>query len=150
LTHSGASVRAMQESDHDQWLVLWRAYQVFYKTSISDLISRESWRRMLDSEEPTFGAIAFDGDELLGFAHWILHRSNWALEDFCYLEDLYVGEESRGLGVGRLLIEHVFAESKKAGCSRVYWLTHETNKPAMLLYNQVANRSGFIHYEKII
>jgi hypothetical protein len=31
---------------------------------------------------------------------------------------------------------------------RVYWQTHETNARAMVLYNQVAERSGFLVYRK--
>jgi hypothetical protein len=32
----------------------------------------------------------------------------------------------------------------------VYWLTHETNKDAMLLYDRIADRSGFLQYRKIL
>ena len=35
-----------------------------------------------------------------------------------------------------------------AGCSRVYWLTHEANADAIVLYEKVAERSGFIQYRK--
>ena len=35
-------------------------------------------------------------------------------------------------------------------CSRVHWLTHETNTDAMLLYDRIADRSGFIQYRKIL
>ncbi len=80
--------------------------------------------------------------------HWIFHRSNWSIGNYCYLQDLYVNEQHRGQGTGRLLIEHVYAEAKMAECSRVYWLTHETNKTAMRLYDQVAERSGFVQYKK--
>jgi len=66
------------------------------------------------------------------------------------LQDLYVREDSRGTGVGRVLIEHVYEEAKRAGCSRVYWLTHETNAQAMLLYERMAERSGFVQYKKTL
>ncbi len=44
--------------------------------------------------------------------------------------------------------KHVCAEASRQGCSRVYWLTHETNATAMRLYDRVAERSGFIQYRK--
>ena len=34
-------------------------------------------------------------------------------------------------------------------CSRVWWLTHETNADAMKLYDKVADRSGFVQYRKL-
>jgi hypothetical protein len=30
----------------------------------------------------------------------------------------------------------------------VYWLTHNTNAQARILYDQVADNPGFIHYSK--
>jgi hypothetical protein len=32
----------------------------------------------------------------------------------------------------------------------VYWQTHETNQTAMLLYDRIAERSGFLVYRKIL
>ena len=37
-----------------------------------------------------------------------------------------------------------------AGASRVHWLTHETNDTARLLYDRIADRSGFIQYRKLL
>jgi GNAT superfamily N-acetyltransferase len=68
------------------------------------------------------------------------------LQEICYLQDLFTVPEARGKGVGRALIEHVYAEARKRGWARVYWHTHETNAEAQVLYNKVAERSGFIVY----
>ncbi len=140
--------RALAAADYEIWLPLWKGYQSFYKASLSDEVTRESFRRMLDPAEPTFGALAVQGELVIGMVHWIFHRSNWSIGDYCYLQDLYVSEQNRGLGTGRLLIEHVYTEARTAGCSRVYWLTHETNRTAMLLYDRVAERPGFVEYVK--
>jgi GNAT superfamily N-acetyltransferase len=66
----------------------------------------------------------------------------------CYLQDLYTDQTTRGKGVGRALIEAVYAAAKAAGSPRVYWMTHETNLTAMKLYDKVAERSGFVQYRK--
>ena len=143
------SIRPVSAHDHAAWLPLWQDYQLFYKAQIPDNVSRESFRRMLDPGEPTFGALAFDRDHAIGLVHWIFHRSNWTIGDYCYLQDLYVRPENRGHGVGRKLIEHVYSEAQKAGCSRVYWLTQESNATARVLYDRLAERTGFIQYTKI-
>jgi GNAT superfamily N-acetyltransferase len=67
-----------------------------------------------------------------------------------YLQDLFVSPEARGSGVGRKLIEYVYALARAAGCSRVHWLTHETNTDAMLLYDRIADRSGFVQYRRAL
>ena len=88
--------------------------------------------------------------ELLGLAHYLFHRSTISIAPTCYLQDLFTKESTRGKGVGRKLINAVYEQAKLAGSSRVYWLTHESNITAMKLYDQVAERSGFVVYRKAI
>ena len=109
-----------------------------------------TWQRFLDPAEPTNAALAWVDGEAVGMVHWIYHRSNWSVENSCYLQDLYVDGQQRGLGIGRMLIEHVYAQAAAAGCAKVHWLTHETNATAISLYEQVAERPGFIQFRKQI
>ena len=94
------------------------------------------------------GLVAESGGELLGLTHYLYHRSTTLIEPVCYLQDLFTAEAARGKGVGRALIERVYREAKAAGCSRVYWQTHETNATARTLYDKVAAHYGFIVYRK--
>jgi GNAT superfamily N-acetyltransferase len=66
------------------------------------------------------------------------------------LQDLFTDQEFRGGGIGRRLIEAVYAAAAEEGASRVYWLTHETNSQATALYDQVADRTGFVQYRKLL
>jgi len=63
---------------------------------------------------------------------------------------MFTTEDARGQGVGKALINGVYDKAKIAGCNRVYWQTHETNATAMRLYDQVADKSGFVVYRKAI
>lgn len=143
-------IKAVTESDFDIWLPLWKGYQRFYEVDIPEPVTRETWRRFSDPVEPLHAALAFVGERALGLAHTIYHRSTWTTGDYCYLQDLFVGDDARGLGVGRALIEHVYADAKRRGAPRVYWSTHETNHSAMQLYDRIADRSGFILYRKLL
>lgn len=69
-------------------------------------------------------------------------------EFYCYLQDLFVQTDNRAKGCGKSLIEAIYAEAHKKNCSRVYWLTQETNYQARILYDQVAINTGFIQYRK--
>lgn len=64
-----------------------------------------------------------------------------------YLQDLYTSEEARGVGVARALIQEVASRARKAGASRCYWLTEESNAVARVLYEKVAKYNGFIRYD---
>jgi len=87
---------------------------------------------------------------LLGLAHYLFHRSTISIEPNCYLNDLFTSEDARGKGVGRALLLEFYDRARKAGNARVYWLTHETNATARLLYDKVADNTGFIVYRKIL
>ena len=47
----------------------------------------------------------------------------------CYLQDLYADPEVRGRGVGRALIEAIYAAADAEGAQGVYWLTQDFNAP---------------------
>jgi GNAT superfamily N-acetyltransferase len=89
---------------------------------------------------------AYVDGRLCGLVHYLFHRSCWTIGNYCYLQDLFVAEDARNLGVGRALILAVEARARAAGASRVYWHTHETNARARGLYDQLAERPGFIEY----
>ncbi|MDF9617715.1 GNAT family N-acetyltransferase [Pseudomonas entomophila] len=142
------TLRPVGANDQAAWLPLWNAYLKFYETELADAISTSTWQRLLDPNEPTHSALAWVDGKAVGMVNFIYHRSNWSIENSCYLQDLYVDSEVRGLGIGRQLIEHVYATAKAAGCIKVHWLTHETNATAIGLYEQVAERPGFIQFRK--
>jgi GNAT superfamily N-acetyltransferase len=142
------NVRALRADERAAWEPLWQGYLTFYKATIADEVTSLTWARLHDPAEPMHVLGAFEGDVLLGIVHYIFHRSTWTVGPYVYLQDLFTVAESRGKGVGRALINAVYDKAAEAGASRVYWLTHETNAEAMVLYNKVADRSGFLQYRK--
>jgi GNAT superfamily N-acetyltransferase len=147
---SQIQIRPVTAADHGAWLPLWQAYLRFYNTELADEVSHSTWQRFLDPSEPTHAALAWDGERAVGMVHFIYHRSNWSIENSCYLQDLLVSPEQRGTGVGRLLIEFVYAQAKLDGACKVHWLTHETNATAIQLYERIAERPGFIQFRKAL
>jgi GNAT superfamily N-acetyltransferase len=147
---SAVTIRAATAADFDAWLPLWRGYQTFYKTDIPHDTTLVTWQRLLSPAEPMHAALAEHDGAVVGMVHYIEHRSCWTTGNYMYLQDLFVEPAKRGLGLGRSLIEHVYAQAARRGCSRVWWLTHETNTDAMVLYDRVADKSGFIQYRKLL
>lgn len=147
---SDAIVRPAAAADYDVWLPLWRGYQAFYNTDIPHATTLVTWQRLLDPAEPMHVALAETDGRVAGLVHFIEHRSCWTTGNYMYLQDLFVDPAVRGAGLGRRLIEHVYREAAARGCSRVWWLTHEANTDAMLLYDRIADRSGFVQYRKVL
>lgn len=149
---TSATIRFVRRSDFDQWLPLWDGYNAFYgrsgATALRVEITMMTWSRFFDSYEPVHALVAESTGGLIGLVHYIFHRNTTMLGPTCYLQDLFTSEKSRGKGIGRALIEAVYEQARLAGSPRVYWHTHETNSTAMRLYDQVAERSGFVLYRQ--
>ncbi|HXQ44981.1 MAG TPA: GNAT family N-acetyltransferase [Caulobacteraceae bacterium] len=151
---SGAiTVREARPDDFDAWLPLWEGYNAFYEragpTAVPQSMTRLTWQRFFDAYEPMHALVAeAAGGRRVGFVHYVFHRHTTMVGPICYLQDLFTAADVRGQGVGRSLIEAVYARAKAAGSPRVYWQTHETNATARLLYDRLATNSGFIVYRR--
>jgi GNAT superfamily N-acetyltransferase len=147
-------IRPVLQQDFPQWKPLWDGYNSFYgrkdATALPDAITRMTWSRFFDAYEPVHALVAERDGHLLGLVHYLFHRSTTSIAPNCYLQDLFTEDAERGKGVGRALIEAVYAQARAAGTGRVYWLTHESNETAMKLYNQLADKSGFVVYRKTL
>jgi GNAT superfamily N-acetyltransferase len=143
------AIRTVGKGERVAWEPLWKGYQAFYEVALPEEATDKAWERLHDSAEPMFILGAYVEGRLTGIVHYLFHRSMWTVGNYCYLQDLFVAEEARGLGLGRALIEAVYEAARNVGASRVYWLTQESNKTARALYDKLAERSGFIQYRKV-
>ena len=89
-----------------------------------------------------------EAGEMVGIVHYLFHPVTWSITDRCYLEDLYVCEAARGAGLGRALIEAVYAASDERGADQIYWLTEDINATARRLYDRIGRLTPFIKYQR--
>jgi len=146
-------IRPLQPTDRAAWQPLWDGYNAFYDragpTALPAEVTETTWARFFDPAEPVHALVAEDEQgRLLGLVHYLYHRSTTRIELTCYLQDLFTSPEARGRGVGRALIEGVYAAAREAGIKRVYWQTHTTNAAGRALYDKVAHHVGFIVYAR--
>jgi GNAT superfamily N-acetyltransferase len=150
---AGLLVRPVEPQDFAQWLPLWRSYCLFYgrphdPAAPPDDVTMITWSRFFDVAEPVHALVAERDGQLLGLAHHIFHRNTGTIGPVCYLQDLFTGETARGAGVGRALIEAVYAAARSAGAARVYWQTQHGNAAATALYGEVAAQLAVHVYRK--
>ena len=142
------NVRQLQVGDKPAWEELLFAYLKFYETSPSDVNSELLWDRLTNPEPQIQALVAEANGVVIGIVHFHYQLSTWSETSHCYLEDLYVAEGARGKGVAKALIQQVQELAIKQGCSELFWITKESNSIARKLYDQVANLSDFVRYEK--
>ena len=142
-------IRPIARGDEAEWRRLWRAYLAFYETERSDAVYRVAFDRVTSGAPGEFrGFLALDGGRPVGLTHYLFHRHMWSVAPACYLQDLYADPEVRGRGIGRALIEAVYAAADAEGAASVYWLTQDFNATARRLYDRIGTLTPFVKYQR--
>ena len=140
-------IRDATAADEARFRALWAAYLAFYDMSLDSAVTDQTWARILDPASPMSARLAVDeAGAVLGFAVWHHHIASWHLANDLYLEDLFVDPEARGAGLGRALLDDLFALARTRGFGRIYWHTDEGNARARSLYDSYAPADGHIRY----
>lgn len=144
-------IRPVRADDEAEWRRMWCAYLAFYKTERPDEVYRSSFERLIGDQAGEFrGLIAELDGRAVGLTHYLFHRHMWSIQNCCYLQDLYADPEVRGRGIGRALIEAVYAAADAEGVASVYWLTQDFNTTARHLYDRVGELTPFIRYQRSV
>jgi GNAT superfamily N-acetyltransferase len=143
------AIRSIEAGDEAAWRALWTAYLEFYETTVPEEVYTTTFARLLSLDHPDQnGFLAVEGDTPVGLVHYIYHAHNWRIEQVCYLQDLYARPDMRGKGVGRKLIEAVYAQADADGRPSVYWMTQDFNTTARQLYDRIGTLTPFIKYSR--
>jgi len=144
---SDIEIRPLRPEDAAEWRRLWTGYLEFYKTAVPEEVYATTFSRLLGDDPQDFnGFLALVGGRPMGLVHFLFHRHCWKIENVCYLQDLYVDPQARGTGLGRKLIEAVYAAADANGTPAVYWLTQDFNTTGRRLYDRIAQVTPFIRY----
>ncbi|MEX6506679.1 N-acetyltransferase family protein [Jiella sp. M17.18] len=143
------TIRPVVAADEADWRRLWTDYLAFYETALDQAVLRSTFARLV-GEEPydPCGLLALIDGVPVGLVHYLFHRHCWRRENVCYLQDLFVAAGIRGSGIGRRLIEAVYAAADAGGCPSVYWVTQETNYQGRMLYDRIGTKTPFIKYQR--
>jgi GNAT superfamily N-acetyltransferase len=144
----GGVIRDLKPADYAAWLPLWRDYLAFYQEVLDEETMALAFKDLSSNAHGVFAFVAEQDGQLVGFVHCVPHRATWTKTSYCYLEDLFVSPDGRGGGVGRALIEAVYARADEIGSTRVYWMTDRNNTTAQMLYDKLASRMTFIQYRR--
>jgi GNAT superfamily N-acetyltransferase len=104
-----------------------------YRTSVERLIGRDDTEYLL--------AAADDGRPV-GVAQLRYRWSVWWEAEDCWLEDLYVEDSARGIGLGRALVQAALDRARERGCRRVELDVNTGNATARALYESLGFATG--------
>src|SRR5262245_52710479 len=98
----------------------------------------DTLRAQLAAPHPPFECLLAETDgEALGFALFFQTYSTWVGRPGIWLEDLFVQEAHRGLGIGRALLTRVAQLAVERGFGRLEWSVLDWNAPALAFYERL-------------
>lgn len=144
-------IRPLVIGDEPEWRRLWAQYLAFYETTVAEEVYPSTFFRLLSDDATVPRGLVAEGEgRLVGLVHYMFHPHCWRLEPVCYLQDLFADPDVRGTGVGRSLIEAVYAAADAAGAPMVYWTTQHFNATARHLYDRIGTVTPFIRYQRVL
>jgi len=84
--------------------------------------------------------IGYEGEKPVGFALFFHNFSTFTGRPGLYLEDLFVYEEYRGKGYGKVLLLYLATLAKERDCARFEWVVLDWNTPAIDFYNSLGTK----------
>jgi len=112
----------------------------FYGTSEFESLEvrvRQIQEALFSNPPTAYSLLAWDFGRLTGFASYSFLWPAVGLTRSLYLKELYVVEDARGKGIGKLLMQHLYDIAVKHDCSRVEWTTDTDNRDARQFYSEL-------------
>jgi GNAT superfamily N-acetyltransferase len=145
---SDVTIRPAEAKDELRWRELWAGYIKFYRASVPEEATANTWKQILDAKSNIAALVAVRDGTVIGICNYLFHDNTWNTKPICYLQDLYVDPNARGGGAAKALILACEEKAKEKGAFRLYWQTQEYNAAARSLYDTITPRSSFIVYRK--
>ena len=113
----------------------------YEKLSHEVVATEEKLERYLFGEEKVAEVvIGYYGEKPVGFALYVFNFSTFLAKPGIYLEDLFVLEEYRGKGFGKVLLTFLAKLARDKECGRVEWAVLDWNEPSMDFYKSLGAR----------
>ena len=128
------NVRSGEPRDVDAVLSLMRDLAEHEGLSQFFVLTSEALHQACFAQPRRIELIVAETDgEIVGYATCMLQFSPWMGRDYLFLDDLYVRDNVRGLGIGSRVLRHVGALALERGVG-VRWHVEIENRPAQKLY----------------
>ncbi len=126
--------------DFPDWLPLWDGNNMGLR---DEAVTAETWSRLTNPESPVNGLAAWEGEEMVGLVHYILHPTTGHIAPVCYMQDVYVPEHSRKKGIAKKMVKRLVSMGQSEKWARLYWLAEADNEAAQALYKTLGVKLNF-------
>ena len=140
-------IRDINKDEFNNWSDLYKSYADFYKVPMDDKILKTLWGWIHDKSHVVKGICYELEGKIVGIAHYRTMPRPIKGQYIGFLDDLFVEPDFRCQKIAQRMINHLKSLSQANNWSGIRWVTHSSNKKAKILYDKIANNSGFELYE---
>ncbi len=131
----GFSLRQAREADTGLVLEFINRLAEYEKLSHEVVATRETLKKYLFGEKKVAEVVlGYYKEKPVGFALYFFNFSTFLAKPGIYLEDLFVLDEYRGMGFGKVLLTYLAKLARDKECGRVEWAVLDWNKPSIDFY----------------
>jgi GNAT superfamily N-acetyltransferase len=139
----------LAERHRADWERHYAGYAAFYRVTQTPEMRATVWGWIIDPAHEVKALVAEDASgRALGLAHYRPFARPLSASIGCFLDDLFVAPQTRGMRVGEALIEALAALARERGWSVVRWITADDNYRARTAYDRVATRTMWSTYDR--
>ncbi|HQY21439.1 MAG TPA: GNAT family N-acetyltransferase [Ignavibacteria bacterium] len=138
LTSQKVKLRKAVRSDKKSILNLVKELAEFEKLTFLD--DKAGSRLMKDafSKDPPFRTLVAEADKkVIGYAFYFFTYSSFFAKKTLYLEDIYISEKYRNLGIGKKYFIELLKIARKNKCGRMEWVVLDWNENAIKFYEKL-------------
>tara|TARA_R110002051_G_scaffold324223_1_gene420544 strand:+ start:1341 stop:1793 length:453 start_codon:yes stop_codon:yes gene_type:complete len=135
-------IRFVQKSDLEDLVKLCELHAIYEKSNYNSTNKIENLSEHLFSEKPDLFCLVVEHlNNIIGYATYMKQFSTWESDFYIYMDCLFLTEKSRGLGLGKKLINRIKQEGGKLQCNHIQWQTPDFNIRAKKFYNRIGAKS---------
>jgi GNAT superfamily N-acetyltransferase len=132
----GLNIRVAVKADCPRLMELVHELALFERAPEEVTVTLEEFEDAGFGTKPVWKAFVAEADGMIvAFALYYVRYSTWK-GNRLYLEDLIVTEEYRGKGIGKILFDRLFQETRELGFSGMVWQVLDWNEPAINFYRK--------------
>lgn len=149
------TIRICNSEDKKEWILLNREFmkyeiqdaQFWNNTeATSDEKFSLTFEEALQNPELITLLLIQKEQEVIGFANMMTIFSVWSHGKALILDDLYIKEPFRGIGIGRIVMQYIEQFGKEHGFKRLQFQSEHTNPEAHSFYSKLGYTSETMNF----
>ncbi|WP_428230857.1 N-acetyltransferase family protein [Flavobacterium sp.] len=135
------SIRNCEPSDLPKLVILCQKHAEYEKANYSPEGKEAKLKEALFSKHPKlFCLVVATKETIVGYVSYTFDFSTWDAATFIYMDCFFLEEETRGFGIGEVLIDKLKQIGTEKNCINIQWQTPQFNERAIKFYNRIGGK----------